>query len=137
MKTKILAWNVALFILFGSNCTKSPEGPKYLEMTFRIKGVVTDETDGSPVNNALVTFGILFGIKASTKTDAEGRYSIIFVHVREIGRGIKTDEQFLWLRVTATGYEEKVITDEDENRVRLTEEWQTIDIQLEPDSGGI
>jgi hypothetical protein len=46
-------------------------------------------------------------------------------------------ESSAWLMIEATGYKIKSINYTDKNHVRLTEEWQIIDVQLEPESGGL
>jgi hypothetical protein len=43
-------------------------------------------------------------------------------------------ESYLLLVIRATGYKTKGINYEDKNHVWLTEEWQIIDVQLEPES---
>jgi hypothetical protein len=107
------------------------------EITLRIKGIVSDITDNSPVESATVSL-MRIGIIPEThlesvQTDGAGQYSLIYTHSTSIG--LMNDEKDFFLKVSATEYKTKKITNEEENHVRFIDEWQTIDIQLEPGSG--
>ena len=125
--------SVLLFILcLLSACTspQAPTEPDHRPVTFRIRGTVSDSTTGGPVA-AFVALDILFGFISGANTNSEGHYTIESAVLRDE----YWKESDLRLDVEATGYKSKSIVYKDENHVRLTEEWQTIDIQLEPESG--
>jgi hypothetical protein len=147
MKTKILAPLFILLILcacdFPSTIPDLPDSA-FAKITFRLKGTVTDKFDKSPVNATVDLFYIyttVEGIVTSnvilqrTSTDDNGQYNIIYTY-SQTGEITRTEENF-YLAISASGYKTKKITHNDETHVQLTEEWQTIDIQLEPDLGEV
>ncbi len=134
MKTKILASLFIFFILGACNSPELTELPETIKITFHIKGTVTDSTNNSSIYDAAVCFYIGLAPNAIVHTDNEGQYSITYYESEWM---TWWGEDFLKLLVYASGYKDQIISDENENHVRLTEEWQTIDIQLEPESGGL
>jgi hypothetical protein len=141
MKTKIF---ISLFILYFLGACKFPDmsnvkhkADTYTNVTFRIKGTITDSTNNSPVVGAwvdLVELGILGdNIIASAKTNNEGYYTIDYTYAWDLVSGPVSDS-YLALEIVATGYKTKYIKNNDINHVRITEEWQIIDVQLEPGS---
>jgi len=135
MKTRIYA---SLFIL--SLCLhgrmqvlETPNDPffQYFDYTFRIKGTVTDSTDNSPVVAYVSLNQGVFGIIASTRTNSQGQYTI---EETASLRNKPIDASNFYLLISAEGYKTKAINSDDENHVQLTHEWQTIDVQLEPEN---
>jgi hypothetical protein len=137
MKTKIF---ISLFILcFLSACnlpttsSHKPKEPSYTNVTFRIKGTITESTNNSPVIGARANLGGGFYIWASANTNNEGHYTLEYTVSWDNSWG----DDRLWFYIEATGYKTKWIEHTDINHVRITEEWQIIDVQLEPESGGL
>jgi hypothetical protein len=128
MKIKIF---IPLFILYLLCACKSPVNPDWYAksyfITFRKKGTVADASNNSPVS-ATVTLYKNWLILGSAQTDNKGQY------VMDVGALWFANWTYtkLSLSFTATGYSGKGIDDSDPNHVRVTEEWQTIDVQLEP-----
>jgi hypothetical protein len=134
MKTKIF---ISLFILYFLGACNLPtmsnikhKEVSYYSVTFRIKGTITDSTNNSSVFSALVTLSNGYGLSRSANTNNEGHYTIEYTADWESD----WDGSYLLLVIRATGYKTKGINYEDKNHVRLTEEWQIIDVQLEPES---
>ena len=142
MKTKIFISLLILYFLSACGSPVSPQKSSYTprehnhtNVIFRIKGTITDSTNNSPVK-ALVELFFLFGEITSKDTDNEGHYTI------DCAKDWDTyyypvDERYLTLQIVATGYKTKGINSDAINHVRITEEWQIIDVQLEPESGGL
>jgi len=132
MKTKIFISLFALYFLVACDFDWQPEKAKWWDVTFRIMGTITSSTDNSPVV-AHVTLSAGISVVGRAYTDNEGHYTI------ECTSPWNTymRESSAWLMIEATGYKIKSINYTDKNHVRLTEEWQIIDVQLEPESGGL
>jgi hypothetical protein len=142
MKTKIL---ISLFILYFLGACNLPQFPDmsnikhkedtYANVTFRIKGTITDSTNNSPVIGAGVTLrrGPIGDSIAGAQTNNEGHYTIDQTYAWDT-TAYPVGEGDLLLQIVATGYKTKYIMNNDINHVRITEKWQIIDVQLEPGS---
>lgn len=138
MKTKIF---ISLFILYflgacnpPTMSSYKPKEPSYSYFTFRIKGTIADSTNNSPV---IAIFSLcigFYGFITDAHTNNEGHYTIEYTYAWDTTGFPFLAESNLWLRIEATGYKTKYIMNDDINHVRLTEEWQTIDVQLERES---
>ena len=142
MKTKIF---ISLFILYflgacNSNSITLPDLSNikpyepvhnYTNVIFRIKGTITDSITKSPVAGADITlFKGMLGIITGALTNNEGHYSIEYTYAWDTYYfPVSADE--LDLRIMAKGYGTKHFG------IRITDEWQIIDVQFEPESGGL
>jgi len=146
MKTKIF---ISLFIFCFLGACSSPTWPDlssikpnypknndtYTDVTFRIKGTITNSTNNSAVVGARITLCFLFGTITSAQTNSERHYTIDYTYAWDTSY-YPVNERYLLLTIDATGYKQKVINSdrpEDINHVRITEDWQIIDVQLEPE----
>ena len=142
MKAKILISIFILSLFSACDWNNLPAGSfEEEEITFHIKGTVTNITDNSPVK-AFVSFlklsKALGGVHLwSVWSNDEGQYSMIVMYSSFSSHEENRNEEIFYLEATATRYKTKKITYDDENHVRYTAEWQIIDIQLEPESGGM
>jgi hypothetical protein len=133
MKTKLLAPLFILLIICACCSLELPEGPESYDITFRIKGTVTDATNNSPVQSASVNLCVGSTCKKTAYSDDKGQYNISVI----LNWSNEWEESDLYLWIIATGYKDKEITYDDEKHVRLTDRLQIIDVQLEPDSGEV
>jgi hypothetical protein len=111
-----------LVLLGACRFAESPEIPEE-QLWLRIKGNVKDATSGNPVTAACVCIGQgMMGWWNSTATDDQGRYAF------ETYVSWNTSSP-PFLLVYVTGYKSSL-------KVPLakTEEWQTRDVQLTPES---
>ena len=126
MKTKAL---VTLCILFILGACPSPEEPVFQKkITLHIQGIVTDETNGSPVSDASIylyessLLGFESYLRVSVKTNQEGRYTLNYF--------IGYSENVLfgyYIEAQKDGYLNSKWV-----QVQYTSNTQIIDFQLEP-----
>jgi len=91
---------------------------------------VTDSTTGAPVVAHVDFCTGLMGWVTGVDTNNLGQY----VLDASCSESPDTGEWFFWLAVSAPGYKTKAINSESSVHVRITEELQTIDVQLEPEA---
>jgi len=104
-------------VLFLASCS-SPESSKLISR--HVVGLVTDKTNGSPIEGALIELEFMnTRVLASTHTDENGYYSLNY-------SGKPLDPPILDVRASADGYAG------DFEHIKNTSDTQTIDFQLSP-----
>jgi hypothetical protein len=141
MRTKIFVPLLMLSLSLLGGCNSPTSNPLegfnpytlWTGFSFRVRGTVTDLINGSPIH-ARVDFLFAGSNRAGADTNDQGQYAIEGSTLIFNRDDLAYNENFFSLVIQAKGYKEKRIKYEDPNHVKYTYDWQTIDVQLEPEN---